>query len=154
MEEKIVALLKDERVDEAIQLYADNFGVTFSEAKSVIETFQSELPLFEPNHRSDSAFTIEEVNMMSMQVDIGEVDITVEYLQEKYSINKEEVLYVLDGLTNNSLCLPSYETNIVAIIELLKNGRKITAITRYRELYDVDLLDAKMAVQKIEQLLM
>ena len=154
MEEKIVALLKDEKVDEAIQLYADNFGVTFSEAKAVIETFQSEFSFFEPNHVSDSAFSMEEVNMMSMQVDLGEVDITVEFLQEKYGINKEEALYVLDGITNNTLSLPSYETNISMIIDLLKNGRKITAITRYKELYDVDLLDARAAVRKIEQLLM
>lgn len=154
MEEKIVALLEDERVDEAIKLYAENFGVTFSEAKSVIETFQSEFPHFEPNHISDSAFSMEEVNMISMQVDLGEVDITVEFLQEKYGINKEEALYVLDGITNNTLSLPSYETNISTIIDLLKNGRKITAITRYKELYNVDLLDARTAVRKIEQLLM
>lgn len=154
MEEKIVALLKDERVDEAIQLYADEFGVTISEAKGVIETFQSELPLFAPNHRSDSAFTMEEVNMMNMQVDVGEVDITVEYLQSKYGISKEEARYVLDGIANGTLTLPSYESNMTEIIELLKNGRKITAITRYRELYDVELLEAKIAVQKIEQLLL
>ena len=154
MEEKIVALLQDERVDEAIQLYADKFGVTLSEAKGVIETFQSELPLFAPNHRSDSAFTMEEVNMMNMQVDIGEVDITVEYLQNRYGINEDEACYVLDGIANGILTLPSYESNMTEIIDLLKNGRKITAITRYKELYDVELLDAKMAVQKIERLLL
>ncbi|MFK7950119.1 MAG: hypothetical protein AB8G11_21185 [Saprospiraceae bacterium] len=154
MEEKIVALLQDERVDEAIQLYADKFGVTLSEAKGVIETFQSELTLFAPNHRSDSAFTMQEVNMMNMQVDIGDVEITVEYLQNKYGISEDEARFVLDGIGNGMLTLPSYESNVAEIIELLKHGRKITAITRYKELYDVELLDAKMAVQKIERLLL
>lgn len=154
MEEKIVELLQDKRIDEAIQLYANEFGVTLSEAKGIIETYQSELPTFAPNHRSDSAFTMEEVNMMSMQVDIGEVDITVEYLQSKYGISGEEARFVLDSIANGTLTLPSYESNMSEIIELLRNGRKITAITRYKELYDVELLDAKMAVQKVEQLLL
>lgn len=153
MEEKIVALLKDARVDEAIQLYANEFGVTLSEAQGIIETYQSELRSFTPNHRSDSAFTMEEVNMMNMQIDIGEIDNTIEYLQNRYGVSEEESRYVLDGIANGNLTLPSYESTMQEIIELLKNNRKITAIARYRKLYDVELLMAKEAIEKIERLL-
>jgi ribosomal protein L7/L12 len=36
---------------------------------------------------------------------------------------------------------------------LLKNHQKITAITRYRELYDVNIRMARKAVEKIETII-
>lgn len=153
MEEKIVELLQSEKIDEAIELYANEFRVTWSEAKSVIETYQSELSLFSPNHRSDSAFPMEEVNMLNLQVDSGEVDIALEYLQEKYGVESPEAEFVLDEMSNGKMILPSYDLNTEEIVKLLKDGRKIAAIARYEELYNVDLRTAKAAVERIQEML-
>lgn len=153
MEEKIVELLQEKKIDEAIMLYANEFNVTLSEAKSIIKTYQSELTLSLPNHRSDSAFPMEEVNMLNLQIYCGEIDSTIEYLQDKYGVEETEAKFVLDEMSNGNITLPSYDLNTKEIIQLLKAGRKITAITRYKELYDVTLKEAKQTVGKIENLL-
>jgi ribosomal protein L7/L12 len=151
MEEKIVELLQDEKVDEAIELYIQEYGVTWSEAKSVIDNFKSELSLLLPNHRSDTAFSLDELNMLSQQIGCGEVDSIVVYLKDKYGIAEGEARLLLAEIEQGSAYLPSYDVmNTEEIIELLKKGKKITAITRYRELYDVNIRAAQKAVEKIE----
>lgn len=153
MEEKIVELLQDEKVDEAIELYINEYGVSWSEAKSVIDNFKSELFLLLPNHRSDTAFSLSEVNMLSQQIYCGEIDGSLEYLQSKYGIGEEEAKLVLSEIAQGNVYLPSYDTtNTEEIIQLLKSGKKITAITRYRDLYDVNIRAARKAVEKIESM--
>jgi ribosomal protein L7/L12 len=154
MEEKIVELLQDKKVEEAIELYVHEYGVTWSEAKSVIDNFKSELSLLLPNHRSDTAFSLDEVNMLSEQIYRGEIGGTVEYLQSKYGISEEEAELVLSEIAQGKAYLPSYDVmNTEEIIQLLKEGKKITAITRYRELYDVNIRVARKTVEKIESMM-
>ncbi|MFT5833014.1 MAG: ribosomal protein L7/L12 [Cognaticolwellia sp.] len=154
MEEKIVELLQGKKVAEAIELYVHEYGVTWSEAKSIIDTYKSELSLLIPNHRSDTAFPLEEVNMLSQQIYCGDIDGTLEYLQDKYGIEEPEAKLVLGGIEEGNIYLPSYdEMNTEEIIQLLKNHQKITAITRYRELYDVNIRMARKAVEKIETII-
>lgn len=154
MEEKIVELLQDEKVDEAIELYIQEYGVTWSEAKSVIDNFKSELSLLLPNHRSDTAFSLDELNMLSQQIHCGELEPTVIYLKDKYGIAESEARLVLAEIGQGNASLPSYDVmNTEEIIQLLKEGKKITAITRYRELYDVNIRAAQKAVEKIETIM-
>ncbi len=155
MEEKIVELLQDKQVEAAIQLYVDKFGVTWSEAQSVIKTYQSELSAFTPNHRSDSAFSMEEVNMLDFQMACGEIDLSIDYLKRKYGIEEKEARYVLSEITQGDAKLPSYDVlNTQEIMDLLSNNQQMTAIIRYRELYDVNIRMAKDAVEKIERWLL
>lgn len=154
MEEKIVELLQDEKVDEAIELYINEHGVSWSEAKSAIDSFRTELSLLLPNHRSDTAFSLSEVNMLSQQIDCGEIDGSLDYLQSKYGIGEEEAQLVLSEIAQGNIYLPSYDAaNTEEIIQLLKEGKKITAITRYRDLYDVNIRAARKAVEKIETMM-
>jgi ribosomal protein L7/L12 len=151
MEQKIVELLQNKKVDEAIELYINEYGVSWSEAKNVIDNFKSELSLLQPNHRSDTAFSLKEVNMLSQQISCGEIDGSIEYLQSKYGIVEEEAKLVLSEMVQGKAYLPSYDVmNTEEIVLLLKEGKKITAITRYRELYDVNIRAARKAVEKIE----
>jgi|GEM_PF-3353708 ribosomal protein L7/L12 len=155
MEEKIVELLQDERVDEAIELYINEYAVSWSEAKSAIDGFKTELSLLLPNHRSDTAFSLSEVNMLSQQIHCGETDGSLDYLQNKYGIGEEEAQLVVSEIAQGNVYLPSYDaTNTEEIIQLLKEGKKITAITRYRDLYDVNIGAARKAVEKIETMTM
>jgi ribosomal protein L7/L12 len=154
MEEKIVELLQDEKVDEAIELYIVEYGVSWSEAKSIIDNFKSELSLLLPNHRSDTAFSLNEVNMLSQQIGCGDIHGSLEYLQSKYGISEEEAQFVLSEITQGKAYLPSYDVmNTQEIIDLLKVGKKITAITRYRELYNVNIRLARKVVEKIESMM-
>lgn len=151
MEEKIVELLQDEKVDEAIELYIQEYGVTWSEAKNVIDNFKSELSLLLPNHRSDTAFSLDELNMLSQQISCGELEPTIDYLKSKYGISENEAKVVLTEIEQGKAYMPSYDVmNTDEIIQLLRAGKKITAITRYRELYDVNIRVAQKAVEKIE----
>jgi hypothetical protein len=153
MEEIIVELLQEQKVKQAIQLYRDEYGVSWEIAESIIDSYKSEIEAMKPNHRSDTAFSMEEVAMLDAMIFNDEIDAAVEYLMEKYDINEREATASLNEINRNSKHLPSYDLNTKIITDLLETGQKTLAIVKYRELYDVDIRAAQTQVEKIEDLL-
>ncbi len=153
MEEIIVELLQEKKVRQAIQLYRDEYGVSWEIAEGIIDSYKSEIEAMQPNHRSDTAFSMEEVTMLDSMIFNDESDAAIEYLMDKYDINKSEATVSLNEINWNSKYLPSYDLNTEMISNLLKKGQKTLAIVKYKELYDVNVRAAQVQVEKIEKLL-
>lgn len=153
MEEIIVELLQEKKVRQAIQLYRDEYGVTWEIAESIIDSYKSEIEAMQPNHRSDTAFSMEEVAMLDSMVYNDETAIAIEYLMDKYNISEQEASSSLNEINRSSKRLPSYDLNTKEITDLLKLGQKTLAIVKYRELYDVNIQEAQTQVEKIENLI-
>ena len=72
---------------------------------------------------------------------------------DKYNISEQEAISSLNEINRNSKRLPSYDLNTAMIIDLLKAEKKTLAIVKYRELYDVNIREAQIQVEKIEDLI-
>jgi hypothetical protein len=153
MEEIIVELLQEKKVRQAIQLYRDEYGVSWEIAESIIDSYKSEIEAMQPNHRSDTAFSMEEVAMLDSMIFNDELNVAIEHLMDKYNISEQEAISSLNEINRNSKRLPSYDLNTAMIIDLLKAEKKTLAIVKYRELYDVNIREAQIQVEKIEDLI-
>lgn len=147
--EEIIELLKNEQVEEAIERYQKEYGVTKEEARKAIKDYQSALP----NHRSDTPFFFEEVLMLENMLRENDEKTALEYLKERYKISEREARLSLNELTRSNKMMPSYDFNTELIIELLQRGQRQLALTRYREIYDVSTSQAAANIRKIEELI-
>lgn len=154
MEEIIKELLRNERVEEAIERYRQEHGVSQEDALIAIKTLQSELPLVvTPNHSSDTPFSFDEVLMLENMLRENDETTAIEYLKERYNLNDREARLSLSELARGNKMMPSYDFNTEVIIKLLERGQRQLAVTKYRELYDVSTSQAAACIRKIEDLL-
>jgi hypothetical protein len=154
MEEIIKELLRNEQVEEAIERYRQEHGVSQEEAREAIKGYQSELPpIVMPNHSSDTPFSFDEVLMLEDMLRENDESTALEYLKDRYELNDREARLSLNELKRGNKMMPSYDFNTEAIIKLLERGQRPLAVKKYRELYDVSPSKAVEIVGKIEDLI-
>lgn len=152
MEQRIIELLKAKQEKTAIQLYKNTFRSTLEEAKAAVEVIKADNNDVSPNHRSDSGFSQNEINAVLYHLAYGEENSVLNYYQDKYGINEKEAYSIIDNLYDRELPrLASYDTfNLNAVLDLLKQGRKIAAIQLYRKVYPVNFMSAKQTVEQLQ----
>jgi ribosomal protein L7/L12 len=154
MKNRIIDLIEENKEKEAVLLYQKAFNVSYDAAVAAVESIKAECCEAVGNHRSDSAFSQEEVDCLETLCYHGQTAEAVVHLAEKYGLSNFEARLTLSELQQGRIFMPMLDAqNTNEIKVLLQNNQKIKAIKRYRELYHVRLRDAKEAVDGIENLL-